>query len=126
MHILQEGTVLLIADYGNNRVALWRLRNGTLWKHLGSEGSAQVQFVNPQAVAVTALGALVVTDENRVQVLTLTGAVVCVLDPTAVAGMGRLGSEFFGAAVCPCTGDIFVTDYKEDRLVAIEWEIDQV
>ncbi len=113
--------MVVVADNGNNRLALWRLGDGTVWKHLGSQGTEPGQFNAPQAVAVTGAGALVVTDDHRVQVLTVDGAVLCVLDPAAVVGVGRLGPGLFGVALYPGTDDILVLDYWNHRVVALSW-----
>ncbi len=111
----------VVVDSWNHRVVLWRLGDGTVWKHLGSQGTGPGQFTYPQAVAVTGAGALVVTDEYRVQVLTVDGAVLCVLDPTAVVGVGQLGRYLFGVALYPGTDEILVTDYLNHRMVALSW-----
>ena len=111
--------MVVVADLMNHRLSLWRLGDGTVWKHLGSRGSEPAQFTAPQAVAVTGAGALVVTDQIRVQVLTVDGAVLCMLDPTAVAGVGRLSPGLLGAALYPGTDEILVTDYDNDRVVAL-------
>ena len=113
--------MVVVADTGNQRLALWRLGDGTVWKHLGSQGTQPGQFNFPQAVAVTRAGALVVTDVCRVQVLTVDGAVLCVLDPTAVVGVGRLGSALIGVALYPGTDEILVTDWSNHRVVALSW-----
>ena len=113
--------MVVVADYYNYRLSLWRLDDGTVWKHLGSQGTEPGQFTYPRAVAVTGAGALVVTDDHRVQVLTVDGAVLCVLDPTAVVGVGRLGDNLFGVALYPGTDEILVTDYNSHRLVALSW-----
>ena len=113
--------MVVVADEFNHRLSLWRLGDGTVWKHLGSKGTEPGQFDYPQAVAVTGAGALVVTDQQRVQVLTVDGAVLCVLDPTAVVGVGRLGSFLFGVALYPGTDEILVTDYNSHRVVALSW-----
>ena len=113
--------MVVVADQFNHRLSLWRLGDGTMWKHLGSQGTEPGQFTYPTAVAVTGAGALVVTDEHRVQVLTVDGAVVCVLDPTAVVGVGRLGSSLFGVVLYPGTDEILVTDYHNHRVVALSW-----
>jgi hypothetical protein len=118
---LQEGPVAVIADLGNDRLALWRLGDGTVWKHLGSKGTEPGRFRAPTAVALTGAGALVVTDMCRVQVLSVDGAVLCVLDPTAVAGVDRLDNILFGVTVCVGTDDILVMDYKNHRVVALTW-----
>ena len=113
--------MVVVADWGNHRLSLWRLGDGTVWKHLGSPGTEPGQFNYPSAVALTGAGALVVTDIRRVQVLTVDGAVLCVLDPTAVVGMGRLGHYLNGVAVYPGTDEILVTDSSNHRVVALSW-----
>ena len=117
----QEGPLVVVVDSWNNRLVLWRLGDGTVWKQLGSQGKKPGQFIFPRAVALTSIGALVVTDQHRVQVLTVDGAVVCVLDPTAVAGVGRLGQYLFGVTVCVDTDEILVTDRDNHRVVALTW-----
>ncbi len=111
--------MVVVADRNNHRLSLWRLGDGTVWKHLGSHGREPGQFIYPQALAVTGAGALVVTDVCRVQVLTVDGAVLCVLDPTAVVGVGRLGGYLYGVALYPGTDEILVTDYDNHRVVAL-------
>ena len=113
--------MVVVTDQGNHRLSQWRLGDGTVWKHLGSQGTKPGQFSYPLAVAVTSAGALVVTDSNRVQVLTVDGAVLCVLDPTAVVGVGRLGSSLFGVSLYPGTDEILVTDYHNHRVLALSW-----
>jgi hypothetical protein len=113
--------MVVVADQMNNRLSLWRLGDGTVWKHLGSQGTEPGQFDYPQAVAVTGAGTLVVTDAYRVQVLTVDGAVLCVLDPTAVVGVGRLGDYLYGVTLYPGADKILVTDYLNHRLVALSW-----
>ncbi len=113
--------MVVVADRFNHRLSLWRLGDGTVWKHLGSEGREPGQFTQPQAVAMTGAGALGVTDEYRVQVLTVNGAVLCVLDPTAVVGVGRLGRYLNDVALYPGTDEILVMDYDNHRVVALSW-----
>ncbi len=113
--------MVVVADYYNYRLSLWRLGDGTVWKHLGSKGTEPGQFTFPQAVGVTGAGALVVTDRHRVQVLTVDGAVLCVLDPTAVVGVGRLGESLSSVALDPCTDEILITDYHNHRVVTLSW-----
>ena len=121
MGLSQKGPVVVVVDNGNNRLMLWRLGDGTVWKQLGSRGTDPGQFSATQAVAVTSAGMLVVTDKYRVQVLTVDGAVLCVLDPTAVAGVGRLGFHLWGVTVCADHDEILVTDYTKHRVVTLTW-----
>ncbi len=116
--------MVVVADRYNHRLSLWRLGDGTVWKHLGSQGTEPGQFTQPRAVAVTGAGTLVVTDEHRVQVLTVDGAVLCVLDSTAVVGVGHLGLNLRGVALYPGTDEILVTDCDNLRLVALSWSLE--
>jgi hypothetical protein len=120
--------VLVVADCNNHRLALWRLCDGTVWRHLGSHGTEPGQFSNPLAVAVTSAGALVVSDRvgddypvGRVQVLTVDGIVLCVLNPAVTAGVGPLGPYINGLAVCEGTNDIIITDMANRRVVLLTW-----
>jgi hypothetical protein len=112
---LQEGPVVVVADTYNRRLALWHLHDGTVWKHLDSECT----HFGLYAVAVTRSGALVVTNTHRVQVMTVDGAVLCIL-----SGVGFLGSALFGVAVFSGTNDIFVTDIDNHRVVALTYKSD--
>ncbi len=113
--------MVVVVDHGNDRLVLWRLCDGTVWKQLGSQGTEPGHFFRPRSVAVTSTGALVVTDMYRVQVLTVEGAVLRVLDPTAVAGVGRLSDSLYGVTVCADTDEILVTDGDNHRVVALTW-----
>ncbi len=115
--------MLVVVDAHNNRLVLWRLGDGTVWKQLGSQGKEPGQFIAPRAAAVTSNGALVVTDQHRVQLLTVDGAVLCVLDPTAVAGVGRLGRDLEGVTVCAGTDEILVADSENNRMVELTWSL---
>jgi hypothetical protein len=92
----QGGPVVVVVDYAEDWLDLRWLGNGIVWKRLGSRGNEPGQFTCPWAVATTRAGALVVTDWKRVQVLTVDGAVLCVLDPT-VLGFNSLGRTLHGA-----------------------------
>ncbi len=114
--------MVVVADTGNHRLALWRLGDGSVWKHLGSPGREPGQFTFPAAVATTCASTLVVTDRlRRVQVLTVDGAVLCLLDPTAVVGVGQLGSALPGVVAYPGTDEILVVDDSNNRIVALAW-----
>ena len=114
--------IAVVADCHNGRLALWRLRDGSVWKHFGSYGLEPGQFRGLQAVAATKQNALVVTDAHLVKVLTLHGAVLCVLDPSRLPGAGHLSSFLPGIAVCPNTDDIFVTN--NEQIVALTCTVD--
>jgi tripartite motif-containing protein 71 len=119
-----DGPMAVISDSGNNRLALWRVRDGTLVRHVGSPGAASGQFSYPYAVTVVPARStgtdeawLVVADSGnrRVQVLTRTGTVVRVLQGDAVI---KLGSWLSGVTVCLGTGEMLVTDNENHRVVS--------
>jgi tripartite motif-containing protein 71 len=121
-----DGPVAVVADTFNHRLALWRVRDGTVVRHVGSKGAAPGQFICPQAVTVvparstgTEEAWLVVTDVIcRVQVLTLTGTVVYVLQGDAAI---ELGLSLPGVTVCIGTGEVLVTDKSNHRVVS--WQL---
>lgn len=124
--ITQEGPVAVVVDCFNNRLSLWRLCDSTLWKHLDSRLKKKRRFIHPRAVAVTKAGALVVSDGSdsafyRVQVLTIDGTVLSVLNPSRFPLVGALMSCPRGMAVCVGTDDILVTDGVGRRIVAMTW-----
>ncbi len=122
-----DGPVTVVADTCNHRLVLFRVRDGTLVRHVGSEGAAPGQFSYPHAVTVVPARAtgndeawLVVADSvnNCVQVLTRSGTVVRVLQGDAVI---RLNMGFRGVTVCVSTGEVLLTDAKNHRVVS--WRI---
>ncbi len=113
--------MVVVVDLNNHQLVMWRLGDGAMMKRLGSLGTQPGQFTNPLAVAVTSTGALVVTDDHRVQVLTVDGAVLCALNPSAVAGVDFWGRNLYGVTVCADTDEILVTDNENHRVVALTW-----
>ena len=114
---------MVVADQINKRLAMWHLRLRTVWKHLGAHGPHPLEFNGPMAVAVTRAGTLVVSDDCRVQVLTIDGDILCVMDPTVLLtwDRGSLGRALRGFAVCAGTDELLVTDHENDCLVALAW-----
>ncbi len=119
-----DGPVAVVADICNHRLALFRVRDGTVVRHLGSQGAAPGQFNHPTAVTVlparstgTDEAWLVVADSQnfRVQFLTRMGTVVRVLQGDAVI---KLGNWLRGVTVSIGTGELLVTDYYNHRVVS--------
>ncbi len=117
--------VAVVADTSNHRLSLFRVDDDTLLRHVGSRGAAPGQFEYPKSIAmvsseVTGSGEawLVVGDSHnrRVQVLTLLGAVVCVL--VAGDGVGPLSNWLRGVTVCVATGELLVSDTGNHRVVS--------
>jgi DNA-binding beta-propeller fold protein YncE len=119
-----DGPVAVVADTWNHRLSMFRVRDGSLVRHVGSEGAAPGQFNRPSAVTVVPARAtgndeawLVVADEknHRVQVLTRTGSVVRILQGDAVV---ELSSNLRGVTVCVATGEVLMTDTGNHRVVS--------
>jgi hypothetical protein len=119
-----DGPVAVVADSANDRLALWRVRDGAVVQHVGLRGAAPGQFNFPSALTVVPAHAtgndeawLVVGDSCncRVQVLTRTGTVVRVLQGDAVIG---LSDGLYGVTVCLVTGEVLVTDCGHHRVVS--------
>jgi DNA-binding beta-propeller fold protein YncE len=119
-----DGPVVVVADTGNHRMALWRVCDGTVVRHVGSRGAAPGQFQCPRAVTVAPAKLtgsdeawLAVADEDnyRVQVLTRTGTVVRMLQGDAVI---KLGGVLLGLTVCVVTGEVLVLDLGNHRVVS--------
>jgi DNA-binding beta-propeller fold protein YncE len=119
-----DGPLAVVADTFNHRLALWRVRDGTVVRHVGSPGAAPGHFYFPSAVSVVPARAtesdepwLVVVDgvNHRVQVLTRTGTVVRVLQGEAAI---PLSSSLYGVTVCLGTGEVLVSDCKHHRVVS--------
>ena len=122
-----DGPVAVVADTANKRLALWCVHDGTLVRHVGSEGAAPGQFYYPTVVAVVPARTsgndeayFVVLDAHnrRVQVLTRTGSVVRILQDDAVV---ELSSYLYGVTVCVATGEVLLTDTDNHRVVS--WRI---
>jgi DNA-binding beta-propeller fold protein YncE len=120
-----DGPVAVVADTHNHRLVMYRVRNDTVVRHVGSRGAAPGQFVAPQAVCAVAAGAvgnpdtwLAVADggNRRVQVLTRTGMCVRVLSTGAMEL--KLGVNLVGVALCGGTGEMLVVDRDHRRVVA--------
>jgi hypothetical protein len=119
-----DGPVAVVADSGNHRLALWRVRDGTVVRHVGSYGAAPGQFHNPSAVTVVparstgtdeAWMVVADSDNRRVQILTRTGTVVRVLQGDAVI---ELGYWLSGVTVCIGTWEVLVSDQDNNRVVS--------
>jgi hypothetical protein len=126
-----DPSLVAIADTYNHRIVLYRLRDASFVRLVGSRGSAHGQFNCPRCIAVVPSaftpdkhsGWLAVADEGhcRVQVLTQLGQVMRVLQADATNGLSPLSSYLCGLTVCLSTdgqAEILVADSMNRRVVA--------
>jgi DNA-binding beta-propeller fold protein YncE len=126
-----DGSLVVIAEMGNNRVTFYRLHDASFIRHFGSQGSAPGQFHGPHGLAVVPSfctphdrnGWLAVADDTncRVQVLTQLGQVVRVLQADAANGLAPLCNLLLGLTVCQGAdgqAEILVADSSNHRVVA--------
>jgi DNA-binding beta-propeller fold protein YncE len=128
----QDSSLVAIADQDNHRVVLYRLRDATFVRRLGSHGDVPGRFDLPRCLAIIpsaytpagSSGWLAVSDEKnrRVQVLTQVGQVVRVLTGDTVNGLGPLSTWLFGITVC-CNAhsetEVLLSDAGNHRIVAL-------
>ena len=94
-------------------------KEGKKVQSFGSKGTEKGQFTQPRGVAVTNDGHILVTDNHRLQKLTLEGR--CVMSVgSSKAGSGPLQFHIpMGISVHPTTGQIFVADEYNHRIQVI-------
>jgi hypothetical protein len=128
-----DTTLVAVADRDNSCVVMYRLRDATYVRRIGSDGSKPGQFSCPRSVAVVpssytsssdgCCAWLAVTDDgnHRVQVVSQIGVLVHVLAGDAANGLGPFSHGLLGITVCVDadghTG-LLVSDTWNHRVVA--------
>ena len=112
-----------VYDHGEIVVAEWSAhcltilnKKGKKLQSFGSMGAREGWFTCPHGVAISDDGCILVTDDHRLQKITLDGVFVSTVGSNE-SGIGQL--EFdnpTNIAVHPNTGQIFVTDRGNDRI----------
>ena len=114
--VLVQPNTLAVAEYSSHCVTFIDLQGNRL-RSIGTKGTAPGQFNHPRGVALSAdRSCLLVTDNHRLQKLTLEGVVVGVVGG---AKYGTTRKEFYnptGIAVDMATGNIYVADTDNDRI----------
>ena len=99
---------LIVAEHSNHCITVYDKKAHV--RSFGSKGTRKGQFTRPCGVAVTNDGHVLVTDNHRLQKLTLAGR--CVMSVgSSERGSGPLQFDCpRGISVHPTTGQIFVAD----------------
>ena len=109
---------LIVAECYTNYISVYD-KEGKKVRSFGSKGTKKGQFTYPCGVAVTNDGHILVTDNHRLQKLTLEGR--CVMSVgSSKRGSGPLQFSYpKGISVHPTTGQIFVADVSNHRIQVI-------
>jgi DNA-binding beta-propeller fold protein YncE len=108
-------TVIWLADRGNNRLQEWNSKAGTFERDVGTKGTGNLQFQNPEGISINqSTDNIYVADKgnNRIEELNSTGGFV------RVFGKGEAPSQLSapeGVAVAP-NGEVWVTDSGNNRV----------
>ena len=105
---------VIITEWNGNCVTILD-REGKKVKSLGGEGgSGDVKFSSPRGVAITPDKFILVTDNHRIQKISMDGYLI--------ASVGEEGSgplQFirpFGIAISPITGQVYIADNGNHRI----------
>ena len=105
----------VVAECGAHCITIFN-KEGKKVRSFGTEGTKEGQFTRPRGVAITNDGHILVTDDHRLQKLTTDGVCVKSVGSSDV-GNGQLQFNTpIGITVNPTTGQIFVTDYNNNRI----------
>jgi DNA-binding beta-propeller fold protein YncE len=118
----EDGSPTAVVSYTwNQRIALYRIHDGALLRHIGVPGHGMGKALDPRGVCATVVHDVIVSDETQrhLQVVTPTGHVVAVLDPSRQ--VGPLGDTLPAVAVRTATGEVLVVDTKNHRVLSLCW-----
>ena len=131
----RRGSVVVVTDTFNHRLALFDEASCSLIRHVGAKGTDAGQFLFPYAVVTHPYDdVLVVGDAHRVQILTPEGQWVrnvgaagplgatATWAPTGSAMLGYLSDQLFGLAVSLCTNELLVVDGGSNRVNVFRWD----
>uniref|UniRef100_A0A1X7UXH3 Uncharacterized protein n=1 Tax=Amphimedon queenslandica TaxID=400682 RepID=A0A1X7UXH3_AMPQE len=90
-------------------------REGKKVKSLGGEGgSGNVKFLYPRGVAITPDKFILVSDNDRIQKISMDGYLIA-----SVGELGREPLQFsgpYGIAISPITGQVYIVDWLNHRI----------
>ena len=105
---------VIITESNGNCVTILD-REGKKMKSLGGEGgSGNVKFSYPHGVAITPDKFILVTDDHRIQKISMDGYLIA---SVGEEGSGPLQFKFpDGIAISPITGQVYIADYGNHRI----------
>ena len=109
-----DGSHVIVTEHWGHRVTVLD-REGKKVKSFGGEGgSGDVKFYNPYGVAITPDNFILVTDNDRIQKVTMDGECIA---SAGKYGSGRLQFNYpHGIVISPITGHIYIADYDNHRI----------
>ena len=113
--VVTKNKEFVIAENGGNCVTILN-RDWRKVKSFGRKEKKKCHFTSPRGVAISHDGHILVTDEHRLQKLTFEG------DFVKSVGNEKIGLQFndpVGIAVHPNTGQIYIADRYNHRIVIL-------
>ena len=113
--VITKNEEIVVAERDANHITILN-KEGKKVKSFGKRGTKEGQFTNPRGVAISHDGYILVTDEHRLQKLTLEGDCVKSVG-SSKTGNGPLQFNVpRGITVHPTTGQIFIADKYNHRI----------
>ena len=104
---------IIITEFSGNCVTILD-RKGKKAKSLGGEGDGNVKFSSPRGVAITPDKLILVSDNHRIQKISIDGNVIA---SVGSKGSGPLQFNIpAGIAISPITGQIYIADHFNHRI----------
>ena len=111
---VSDDTHVIITEYSSHCVTILD-REGKKVKSLGGKsGSGNIKFSNPRGVAITPEKFILVSDNHRIQKISMDGYLIA-----SVGEYGRGPLQFKypdGIAISPITGQIYIADKENHRI----------
>ena len=116
--VVTKNKEFVIAENGANCVTILN-RDGRIVKSFGRKEKKKSQFTSPRGVAISHDGHILVTDEHRLQKLTFEGDFVKSVGSRKTGNGCLQFNDPVGIAVHPNTGQIYIADRYNHRIVIL-------
>lgn len=117
---------IIVVEWAGHKVTMVT-EGGALIKSFGSRGEGLGQFIHPYGIAITLdQSEVIVSDEHRVQKLTLDGDCIRCMGSIEPGYDHTQFNNPMGVAIQPVTGNIFVADNGNNRIVILDSDLNYI
>lgn len=113
-------TGIFVSDTSNDRIVGLGVINGTAWAAIGTRGSGQFQFNNPEGIFVDDSGAIYVADRGNHRIVRMDDLTGRNWQTFGTLGTGVGQFQDPRDVFADSAGRIYVADYSNNRLVRID------